>query len=182
MDISAKRKVAEKLIRQTLGRLGIEAEILPYDEFHGDQYMFELDINVDSSKYHKSGPNYVEGYSDQIDYIDDYIGQKLTAYGLDDFYVDRKYKHKNFEWAQDTILKILKDLTKNNKISEERLLKYFSIGKGRCYGGARPVTSNLNVCVQKPFSSWFTTTNLGRFFANHPLLEDFYIHYDIYDN
>ncbi len=180
--MQAKRRVVEKLIRQTLEKLGIEAEILPYDKFDGNEYMFELNIDVDSSKYHKAGPNYVKDYNEYIDYIDDYIGGKLKSYGLDDFYVNAKYKHKNFEWAQDTILKILKDLTKNNKISEERLLKYFSIGKGRCYGGARPVRPNLNVCVQKPFSSWFTTTNLGRFFANHPLLEDFYINYDIYDN
>jgi hypothetical protein len=176
MDISAKRRVVEKLIRQTLEKLDIEAEILPYDKFHSDEYMFELNIDVDSSKYHKAGPNYVKDYNEYIDYIDDYIGGKLKSYGLDDFYVNAKYKHKNFEWAQDTILKILKDLTKNSKISEERLLKSFVIGKGRCYGDVS--RSHLNVCIQKPFSSWFTTTNLGSFFVNHPLLEDFFISYD----
>ena len=83
MDMQAKRRVVEKLLKQTLERLGIEAEILPYNEFHGDEYMFELNINVDSSKYHKSGPNYVKGYNDHIDYIEDDLTAKLKSYGLD---------------------------------------------------------------------------------------------------
>ena len=177
MDISAKRKVAEKLIRQTLGRLGIEAEILPYDEFHGDQYMFELDINVDSSKYHKSGPNYVEGYSDQIDYIEDYLGQKLKLYGLDDFYVDPKYKHKNFEWAKDKVLNVLKDLFHRWGISEERLLKTFYIDTRGCNNAATVRRPYLVICVQYPLSKSMNSTKLGQILSINPDLEDFYVKY-----
>lgn len=174
--MSAKRRVAEKLIRQTLYRLGIEAEILPYNESHGDEYMFELDIDVDSSKYHKSGPNHVNGYMDQIDYIEDYLTEKLKLYGLDDFYVDPKYKHKNFEWATEKVLNVLKDLFHRWGISEERLLKSFSIGKGRCYnlGSVRPY---LVICVENPLSTSVNSTKLGQILALSPDLEDFYVKY-----
>lgn len=174
--MSAKRRVAEKLIRQTLYRLGIESEILPYNESHGDEYMFELDIDVDSSKYHKSGPNYVHGYMDQIDYIEDYLTEKLKLYGLDDFYVDPKYKHKNFEWAEEKVLNVLKDLFHRWGISEERLLKTFSIGKGRCnnLGSVRPY---LVICVENPVSTSVNSTKLGQILALNPDLEDFYVKY-----
>lgn len=176
MDMSAKRRVAEKLIRQTLERLGIEAEILPYDELHGDEYMFELDINVDSSKYHKAGPNYVKGYNDHIDYIEDYLTEKLKLYGLDDFYVDPKYRHKNFEWAKEKVLNVLKDLFHRWGISEERLLKSFSIGEGRCnnLGSVRPY---LVICVENPLSTSVNSTKLGQILSLNPTLEDFYVKY-----
>jgi hypothetical protein len=177
MDISSKRRVVEKLIRQSLDKVGIEAQINPYNEYHADEFKFELDIVVDSSKYHKSGPDYVKGYNEIVDYIEDYIDQKLKTFGLDDFYIVPKYKHKNYEWAEEVVLKVLRDLTKNSRVPEEYLKKSFSIGRGRCSGGTILVRPHLNVCIKSPLGKWMTTTNLGRFFSNHPVLEDFFISY-----
>lgn len=176
MDMQAKRRVVEKLLKQTLEKLGIEAEILPYNEFHGDEYMFEINIIVDSSKYHKAGPNYVKGYNDHIDYIEDELTAKLKSYGLDDFYGYPKYTLKNFEWAKEKVLNVLKDLFHRWDISEERLLKSFSIGKGRCknLGSVRPY---LVICVENPLNASVNSTKLGQILALNPDLEDFYVKY-----
>lgn len=124
--MSNKLKVISRLLKDIIEKYSISYSV--YENFENKS--FELEIEVDSSKYHMLGSNYDNNYWHFFSFdIEDEITESLELGGLEDQLEKIIFKHKNYQFMEDNIINLQGYLTERlRKLSSGLGVKVEIIG------------------------------------------------------